>query len=189
MASCYTLGEVANHSSFNDAWVAVDDKVYNITPFLKSHPGGMAITKEYLGKDISDVIHTSSVHQHSDTAYAMLQDFHIGYLTKTQRGTVRRRILVRSYLVYILDSVFCLHLPYHVEHSRSVNCTSMFSCLPWVETVKRIHGCYITPKPLSLHVDTCTCTIVQLLICKKRRRNCSEVMALFSLIYNIRGAC
>ncbi|KAL5467283.1 hypothetical protein EMCRGX_G031489 [Ephydatia muelleri] len=87
MASCYTLGEVANHSSFNDAWVAVDDKVYNITPFLKSHPGGMAITKEYLGKDISDVIHTSSVHQHSDTAYAMLQDFHIGYLTKTQRGT------------------------------------------------------------------------------------------------------
>lgn len=86
----YTLGEVANHSSFNDAWVAVDGKVYNITLFLKSHPGGMPITKEYLGKDISDVIHTTNVHQHSATAYAMLQDFHIGYLTKTQRGVVRR---------------------------------------------------------------------------------------------------
>ena len=86
MARSYTLGEVASHSSFNDAWVAVDGKVYDVTPFLKAHPGGMDITKEYLGKDISDVIHSGNVHQHSTTAYAMLQDFKIGSLTD---GTVR----------------------------------------------------------------------------------------------------
>lgn len=84
MAQSYTLGEVANHSSLNDAWVVVDGKVYNITSFLESHPGGKAVTEEHLGKDISDVIHSSTIHEHSETAYAMLQDFHIGYLEKQQ---------------------------------------------------------------------------------------------------------
>ena len=100
MARCYTLSEVSYHSSFNDAWVVVDNKVYNITSFLKSHPGGIAITKEYLGKDISDVIHSSNVHQHSATAYKMLQDFNIGYISKEQRGVVRTVLVSSTMLLF-----------------------------------------------------------------------------------------
>jgi cytochrome b involved in lipid metabolism len=56
----YTIEEVAKHDSEIDCWTVVNDKIYNITPFLKTHPGGMKIMKA-AGKDGTDIFSKSKV--------------------------------------------------------------------------------------------------------------------------------
>ncbi len=43
----YTLEEVSSHNSELDCWTVVNGKVYNITPFIKMHPGGDKIHKAF----------------------------------------------------------------------------------------------------------------------------------------------
>ena len=37
----YSLTEVALHKTETDCWTAVSGKVYNLTPFVSQHPGGV----------------------------------------------------------------------------------------------------------------------------------------------------
>ena len=39
----YTLSDVAPHNIASDCWTAINGNVYNITPFIGSHPGGPII--------------------------------------------------------------------------------------------------------------------------------------------------
>ena len=43
--------EVAKHSSAENCWCTIHGVVYDLTSFLKSHPGGSAILIKYAGKD------------------------------------------------------------------------------------------------------------------------------------------
>lgn len=36
-----TKDELAKHNKANDCWLAIYDKVYNVTPYMKYHPGGV----------------------------------------------------------------------------------------------------------------------------------------------------
>ena len=36
----YTLADVSKHATQADCWTTIDSKVYNLTPFASSHPGG-----------------------------------------------------------------------------------------------------------------------------------------------------
>ncbi|KAI8380600.1 cytochrome b5-like heme/steroid binding domain-containing protein [Choanephora cucurbitarum] len=47
----YTLDEVRQHRTQEDAWTAIQGKVYNITPYLKFHPGGVKDLMRCAGKD------------------------------------------------------------------------------------------------------------------------------------------
>lgn len=46
-----TLAEVAQHRSREDAWMVFRNRVYNITPYLRFHPGGADILMKAAGKD------------------------------------------------------------------------------------------------------------------------------------------
>merc|ERR1740123_863281 len=47
----YTLAEIAKHNTRNDVWIVVDDKVYDLTKFVKVHPGGWGVIMSVAGQD------------------------------------------------------------------------------------------------------------------------------------------
>jgi uncharacterized protein with NAD-binding domain and iron-sulfur cluster len=59
----YTVEEVAKHNTENDAWVIYKDTIYDITKFIKEHPGGKIIIKA-LGKDLTKVWKENNVEWH-----------------------------------------------------------------------------------------------------------------------------
>lgn len=62
--STVTVEEVQRHSSSTDAWLVVEDGVYDVTSYLDSHPGGKALLLKYAGKDATQAFkaaHSTSV--------------------------------------------------------------------------------------------------------------------------------
>ena len=50
-----TPHELASHSSPDDCWTALRGKVYDLTPYLKFHPGGSPLLVAVAGKDATRV--------------------------------------------------------------------------------------------------------------------------------------
>lgn len=73
---------VAQHNTVTDAWVTLyHRKVYNITSFIQEHPGGAEIIVPYLGRDCTGAMADAVSHEHSESAYEMLDDeMLVGYV-------------------------------------------------------------------------------------------------------------
>merc|ERR1719324_678559 len=50
----FTLEEVAKHSNKESCWVILDDRVLDVTEFLKDHPGGELAILTFAGKDATE---------------------------------------------------------------------------------------------------------------------------------------
>merc|ERR1711957_885327 len=60
----YTKEDVAKHTTKNDCWVILNDRVLNVTNFLSEHPGGELAILTFAGKDATeefDMIHPPDV--------------------------------------------------------------------------------------------------------------------------------
>lgn len=79
----FTLAEVSEHWSPDDCWVVVFDRVYDITNFIDSHPGGSYIMLEYAGRDATIAFRGS---RHGPDAYDMLAQYLIGVLVEVSFG-------------------------------------------------------------------------------------------------------
>lgn len=73
----YKHSEVAKHNSKDDCWIVIANKVYNVSKFLDSHPGGMDIIIEYAGKDATNSFEDVG---HSTDARKLLDRYFIGNL-------------------------------------------------------------------------------------------------------------
>ncbi|EJF63681.1 hypothetical protein DICSQDRAFT_101612 [Dichomitus squalens LYAD-421 SS1] len=68
----YSLEEVMKHDNENDAWLIIDNKVYDVTSVLSWHPGGAKAISAYAGKATVDVtneykgIHDNYAHSKRD---------------------------------------------------------------------------------------------------------------------------
>jgi cytochrome b involved in lipid metabolism len=51
----YTLAQVAAHETRDDLWIVIDEKAYDITHLVASHPGGVGPLVAMAGKDCTDV--------------------------------------------------------------------------------------------------------------------------------------
>ena len=49
-----TKEELRNHSTASSCWIAVDGIVYDVTKFLKAHPGGANVIIDVSGKDVTE---------------------------------------------------------------------------------------------------------------------------------------
>ena len=76
----FTSLDVATHARSTDCWVSRAGKVYDVTPFLADHPGGDDLILRYAGKDMGDAMADKSEHDHSESAYEMLEEYVIGRL-------------------------------------------------------------------------------------------------------------
>lgn len=80
---------VSHHNAPNDAWVIYKNCVYDVTLFLESHPGGMDILLDKLGKDVTEVMESGQgdrLHSHSPFAYKLLAKYKIGELVDWEEG-------------------------------------------------------------------------------------------------------
>ena len=50
----YTYAEVAEHNTFEDCWMVIENKVMDVTKFLDEHPGGDEVMMSVAGQDGTD---------------------------------------------------------------------------------------------------------------------------------------
>jgi cytochrome b involved in lipid metabolism len=73
-----TMEEVMKHNTEEDGWTVIDGKVFDISDYLKYHPGGAAILKLALGKDCTVLFRK----YHAWVNYEMLlEKYVVGYLS------------------------------------------------------------------------------------------------------------
>merc|ERR1712159_809215 len=48
-----TRDRVLTHNNISDCWIIIDNKVFDITKFLKNHPGGSKILLDVAGRDVT----------------------------------------------------------------------------------------------------------------------------------------
>lgn len=48
---CFTRQEVSGHKKYGDCWIVIDGEVYNVSSWLKKHPGGARLLMHYAGED------------------------------------------------------------------------------------------------------------------------------------------
>ena len=78
----YTMEEIARHSTKEDCWLLIENKVYDVTSFIPKHPGEEAILKG-CGKDATQMFNAprkSDGKPHSEKARQNLTNFYIGDL-------------------------------------------------------------------------------------------------------------
>ena len=68
-----SFDEVQKHNTRGDAWIVIDGKVYDVTDWISSHPGG-AIIENFAGKDCTREFHSI---RHSRRALDLQDGLHI----------------------------------------------------------------------------------------------------------------
>ncbi|KAG1143593.1 hypothetical protein G6F37_006676 [Rhizopus arrhizus] len=100
MSKVFTLKEIEAHNSLKSLWVIFNGRVYDITEFVKDHPGGDDLLLQYAGQDITEVMYDKDYHEHSEASYEILQDYMIGKIEesnmqsrqfKGQRASLHRK--------------------------------------------------------------------------------------------------
>ncbi|KYR00844.1 hypothetical protein DLAC_11532 [Tieghemostelium lacteum] len=77
----FTLKEVSRHNNKDDCWIIINEKVYNVTSYVSSHPGGDAILSN-AGGDSTSAFFNSPM---TVNAHLVMKDFHIGYCHNERR--------------------------------------------------------------------------------------------------------
>lgn len=85
------MTEISKHNKQSDCWYLISGKVYNITSFFGSHPGGSSTMIPSCGKDATAAYDTkdpyaTSINRgrgHSSRAQSLLNDYYLGNLNQT----------------------------------------------------------------------------------------------------------
>jgi len=80
-----SLTEISRHNSAADCWLVINNEVYDVTSYLRAHPGGVGIVVPYCGQpDGTQAFATKAGRgSHSSTARTELQQFLLGPVNST----------------------------------------------------------------------------------------------------------
>ncbi|KAF8345367.1 oxidoreductase [Amanita rubescens] len=76
----YSSEDVQKHNSESSCWITRGGNVYDVTGFLNDHPGGEDYILQYAAKDVKEIMQNAEMHDHSSSAYDMLEEYVIGRL-------------------------------------------------------------------------------------------------------------
>jgi len=79
--------EIKKHNNQNDCWIVIDQLVYDITPWIKKHPGGNVFTI-LAGEDATAMFYSN----HFQTSKKQLQKFLIGSVKNTNLYLILMKI-------------------------------------------------------------------------------------------------
>ncbi len=79
----------SQHTAESDAWLIIEEKVYNITNYLNEHPGGSEILMDYVGQDATDMFESIG---HSNDARKQLTKLLEGDLYVSEEEKEAKRI-------------------------------------------------------------------------------------------------
>jgi alkylation response protein AidB-like acyl-CoA dehydrogenase len=83
----YTRAQVAAHATAADCWLIIDDEVFNVTKFVKFHPGGRAFLAGNAGKDVTKAFH---LYHHADVLRKYRGKFKVGELAAGEKRAPAR---------------------------------------------------------------------------------------------------
>jgi 4-hydroxysphinganine ceramide fatty acyl 2-hydroxylase len=86
----FIQSEIASRNTSKSCYVTIGTKVYDVTDFLDSHPGGGELILEYGGKDIAEILKDGASHTHSEAAYEVLDDSLVGFLATDNVDTMAK---------------------------------------------------------------------------------------------------
>jgi len=79
----FALSDVASHNTYNDCWLIISGKVYDVTDFLGQHPGGASEIIPHCGTESTQAFATQDRGAgggHSVQASDMLANYLIGMI-------------------------------------------------------------------------------------------------------------
>ncbi|CAO3630145.1 unnamed protein product [Cunninghamella blakesleeana] len=75
MSKFFTYEQVAVHNTREDFWMIIDNKVYDITPFIDEHPGGEEVLIDEGARDATGPFEDVG---HSPDARDLLKKYYLG---------------------------------------------------------------------------------------------------------------
>ncbi len=88
-----TLEEISKHNSERDCWLIIDRDVYDVTNYLRLHPGGVSRITRYCGTDATQAYATQGGEgSHSGTADGQKDMLKIGALNGTTDTTTIQNV-------------------------------------------------------------------------------------------------
>ncbi|EPS25591.1 hypothetical protein PDE_00525 [Penicillium oxalicum 114-2] len=82
----FTPAQVESHNTAKSCYITIGRNVYDVTDFVEDHPGGGDLILEYAGKDVEEIMKDEISHEHSEAAYEILTDYHVGFLGPEATG-------------------------------------------------------------------------------------------------------
>ncbi|XP_072242831.1 fatty acid 2-hydroxylase isoform X2 [Leuresthes tenuis] len=91
----FTEREVARHRTKDSCWVLLGTRVYDVTAFLRMHPGGEALIRSRSGRDVSRAME-GPPHRHSQNARRWMEQYYIGELDRESHADEAQTLRERS---------------------------------------------------------------------------------------------
>jgi 4-hydroxysphinganine ceramide fatty acyl 2-hydroxylase len=79
----FSQADIESHNTAKSCYVTIGSKVYDVTSFIDDHPGGGDLILEYAGQDVGEIMKDAISHDHSEAAYEILDDCHIGFVSES----------------------------------------------------------------------------------------------------------
>lgn len=82
-ATGYTLEQVAEHTTLDDCWMAINGAVYDFTAYVPNHPTPAFVLEQWCGKEATEGMRTKGYgRDHSPAAWAMMEAYRVGALVE-----------------------------------------------------------------------------------------------------------
>ena len=83
LKTTYSKAEILKHNKVNDCWIIVENLVFDISPFIAAHPGGVDVLMSRAGEDATSFFMMK--HGNNEKVIKMLKRYQIGALPVTEQ--------------------------------------------------------------------------------------------------------